>query len=235
MFNFTAMRVPLPVLLILFSSASLIAQVRIVKPVVTKPRSTNFGIGAGVTRSVVYLNRNVKANNEATGFHGAIVYGGARLVRVGVEYTYYRPLKIEPTWYDVNAHTVEANMHLIARFKDSKAYFYPVFGFSYNIFSGYFTGENDHLNLRSMYRKNSYVTSAWGGVNAGLGYEYFLRPASIYIDYKMRVGISEGTEQLNIMDVCISAGVRFNVKTRSIYRLFRGTRSRYMLDTRDND
>jgi hypothetical protein len=217
------------VLLALVSLAAQ-GQLRVIKPIVTHPATTKMGIGAGITRSVVYLNRNVKENNDATGFNVNMVYGGAKLVRVAVDYTYYKAIDIAPTWYNVQAHTLEANLHFLARFKSSKAVFFPLFGLSYNIFSGFFTGQSDNLNLASIYPKRRQVSTEWLGVNIGTGYEYYFKPGSFFIDYTMRVGLSEGTEQLNIMDVCFFAGLRYNLRVPSIYRIFKGTRGRYSLD-----
>ncbi|MDI1354636.1 MAG: hypothetical protein PSX36_06945 [bacterium] len=211
------------------------AQLKVVKPIVTHPKRTTLAFGLGATRSVVYLSRNIKANNDAKGLTISAVYGGARLLRVSVEYTYYRILDISPTWYDIRANTIEANLHFLARFKSRKAVFYPIVGLSYNVFSGYFTGVNDYLNLTSLYPVNETVTTHWLGLNAGTGYEYYFKPGSLFIDYKMRVGVTEGTNQLNIQDVCFSAGLRFNFRVPSIYKVFKGTRGRYSLDTVDSE
>ena len=208
---------------------------RPVKPVTRYPKKTNLAFGAGATRSVVYLARNVKPNNDATGFNTSLVYGGSRLLRASLEYTRYKTMDIAPTWYSIKASTIEFNMHILARFRNRNAYFYPLFGISYNIFKGTYTGVNDYLNLGKIYDKNQNVDSRWIGINVGTGYEYYFKPGSIFLDYKMRVGRTEGYNQLNIQDVCISAGLRFNLRVPSVYSLFiyRNTRSRYLLDTED--
>ena len=207
------------------------AQLRVIKPVKTYPKKTNFAIGAGLTRSVLFLTRNVKENNDATGYNFSVIYGGARILRVSMEYTYYRPINIEPTWLNIKANTIEANAHIIARFKTTKAFFYPLFGLSYNHFSGYFTGRNDFLHLSEKYKTNTTVTTNWLGLNMGTGYEQYFGPVSIFIDYKMRVGFTDGNgHQINIMDVCIGGGLRYNIKVPSVYKLFSGTKNRYFLD-----
>ncbi|PBQ33576.1 hypothetical protein CNR22_17945 [Sphingobacteriaceae bacterium] len=200
-------------------------------------RTTNLAFGLGVTRSVVYLARNVKPDNDATGLHSSVLYGGKKLFRVSLEYTRYKTINIEPTWYNIRASVIELNGHLLARFKSNNAYFYPLFGISYNLFSGTYTGINDYLNLSSLYAKNQKVNTRWWGFNIGTGYEFYFKPGSLFLDYKMRVGITEGKKQLNIQDVCITAGLRINLKVRSLYGIFiyRGTRSRYMLDKSDED
>jgi len=201
------------------------------------PMTTNLGIGVGVTRSVVYLARNVKPNNDGTGLNTSLVYGGSRLFRASLEYTRYKKLDIAPTWYDIKANTIELNAHILARFRGKNAYFYPLFGLSYNTFSGTYTGINDYLNLDKLYKKDQKVVTRWLGVNIGTGYEIYFKPGSFFLDYKMRVGMTEGYNQLNIQDVCITAGLRFNSKMPSFYSLFiyRGTRSRYLLDKADRN
>ena len=139
----------------------------------THPRKTNLGIGLGVSRSVVYLARNVKPDNDATGLHTSLVYGGSKLLRLSLEYTRYKTINIAPTWYNIKANTIELNCHFLARFRSKNAYFYPLFGVSYNTFSGTYTGINDYLNLGSLYEKNQKVVTKWLGLNIGTGYEYY--------------------------------------------------------------
>lgn len=222
-------------MLTLFLSSFAMAQLKVVKPIVRHPKKTNLAFGLGVTRSVVYLSRNIKANNDANGLNTTLVYGGNRLLRVSAEYTYYRTINVEPTWYDVRAQTIEANMHFLARFKSKKAVFFPIVGLSYNVFSGYFTGINDYLHLASLYETNQTAVTRWLGLNVGTGYEYYFKPGSFFIEYKMRVGMTEGTNQVNIQDVCISMGLRFNMRVPTFYTIFKGPRGRYSLNTVDND
>lgn len=223
------MRTNLLIVALMLLSMINVGQIKTVKPTKTRPKETNFAIGIGATRSVLYLNRNVKENNDAKGLHLSIIYGGSRLLRFSAEYSYYFPINIEPTWQNINARTIESNLHIIARFTKTKAFFYPVVGFSYNEFNGFFTGKNDFLNLSDKYEKNTQVKTIWYGLNIGTGYEYYIKNISLFLDYKMRVGFADG-RQLNIMDVCFSAGARFNLKVPSIYKLFSGPRSRYMLN-----
>ncbi|MCW3078437.1 MAG: hypothetical protein JWO32_3046 [Bacteroidetes bacterium] len=111
------------ILLVLFS-ATAVAQTRVIKPVKKAySKTTNFGIGAGYTNSVLFLNRNVKENNDARGFTFSLIYGGARILRTSIEYTHYQSIDIEPTWYNIKAGAVEANIHVIARFKKTNAFF----------------------------------------------------------------------------------------------------------------
>lgn len=212
------------------------AQVHVAKPVAKpKPRNTRFSLGGGITRSVLFLARNTKSHNDAYGMNLNVAYSLSKLVRFNLEYTSYRAIDIAPTWYGVRAHTLEFNMQVISKFQDSHTYFYPLFGVSYNVFNGYFTGLNDYLNLRSLYSPEHQVVTRWLGVNTGVGIEQFIYPFSIFGECKMRVGMSEGENEITVMDFCYSAGIRYYIKARSLYGILGGTRSRYMLDVRDNE
>jgi len=212
-------------------SNSVYSQTRVIKPAKKSyPKSTNLAISGSVTRSVLYLSRNVKEDNDALGYSFSLIYDGAKLFRMSFEYTRYNTINIEPTWYDIHASTAEVNGQIIARFRNNKAYFYPLFGVSYNIFSGYFTGRNDFLGVGEKYKSNTIVSTNWFGVNIGTGYEYRFKAVSLFMDYKMRVGKAD-RKQLNIMDVCYSFGLRYNLRVPSIYKIFSGTKSRYLLDT----
>jgi len=214
---------------------TLMAQPRMVKPRKSYPKRTNLAFGGSFTESVLFLSRNVKDNNNAKGYSFSAIYGGAKILRASIEYTYYRPINIEPTWYNINASTIEVNAHVLAKVKNSSALFYPLIGLSYNQFRGFFTGRNDFQNLREKYKANSTVTTNWLGLNIGTGYEQYFGPVSFFIDYKMRVGVNDGPDRrLNIMDVCIGFGLRYNLKVPSFYKIFSTTKGRYFLDTDTN-
>ena len=212
----------------------MVAQVRVVKPIVTHSKTTNLAFGLGFSRSVIYLQRNVKPDNDANGIQANLVYGGSNIFRCSAEYTYYFPISIGPTWYNIKSSSIEANIHAIARFSNTKSYFYPVFGLSYNVFSGFYTGASDYLNLNKLYPIQSQVVTKWLGVNIGTGYELFFAKSSFFIDYKMRIGRTEGKNDLNIMDVCITSGLRYTITIPTFYQLFRGTHSRYSLKTKSS-
>lgn len=223
---------PLVLGVLLMLSAASVAQVRVIKPVKKRPKTTNMTIGGGIASSMLFLSQNVKENNSAKGLNGIVTYGGYKSnLRLSLEYVHYKKLDFDPTWYNIKAHTIEANLHILAHFKNMRAYFYPLVGLSYNTFSGRFTGINDFLHLSALYQPNTTATKRWLGVNVGTGFEKQIKRMSIYAEYKMRVGTVENHKQLSIMDVCLFAGVRYNFKAPSIYSIFRGTRSRYVLDT----
>jgi hypothetical protein len=205
------------------------SQVRVVKPIVTSTYTTNLSFGFGVAKSVLFLNRNVKENNDANGLQASLIYSRSNIFRFSIEYTRYQPINIAPTWYNIKAYTIETNMNIIARFKKSSAFLYPLFGISYNSFSGYFTGKNDFLNIANKYKANQTAVTKWVGVNVGLGYEIYYKQLSWFLDYKMRVGLADG-KQLNIMDVCFSTGLRYTIKWSKLYPIFKGTRKRYFLN-----
>jgi hypothetical protein len=193
--------------------------------------TTNLEIGVGAMGSVLYLGRNIKEDNDAKGITITGNYGGQKLCRLGFQYTFFRPIDIAPTWYEVKAHTIEANLEIIARFKDNKSYLYPFFGLSYNTFSGYFTGQNDFLGLREYYPMNTTQKERWLGVNVGTGFEHAFGPVVVFADYRMRVGMQRQYGNngggLNIMDVCYSAGVRLKLIVPTLRKIYRGITDRY--------
>ena len=210
------------------------AQVRVVKPVKTRPKHTNFGIGGGITNSMVFLTQNVKDHNSSYGYNITLTYGGTAThnLRGTLEYTHYNTLNIAPTWYGINASTIETNFHWLFKAESINTYFYPIAGLSYNMFSGYFTGRDDFLNLRAIYKPDSEASKKWLGFNGGFGAEVFIKRVSIYMEFKMRAGAADGpNKQLNIMDVCYFMGLRYNLNAPTLHQLFRGTRSRYSLST----
>ncbi|MES2678747.1 MAG: hypothetical protein V4635_02630 [Bacteroidota bacterium] len=209
------------------------SQVRVIKPIKTHPTTTNLGIGVGAANSVVFLARNTTERNNALGITTSLVYGSSKLLRVSLEYTHYGSINIAPTWYNVKANTIEANLHVMYRSKGN-LYFFPLCGISYNVFKGYFTGKDDYLNLTSLYPRNQIVTTRWLGFNAGVGLEYAIKKFVMCGGFKMRVGVSEGKNGINILDVCYTAGVRYNLVVPSLYNLFRGTKNRYFIDRHGN-
>ncbi len=204
-------------------------QVRVIKPVKTHPSKTNFSFGAGYTNSAVFLQRNTLDNTKIQGFSGYLMYDLSRTLRLSTEYTRYNKTDIAPTWYNIHASTIEANLHILWRSK-SHLSFYPMAGLSLNIFKGYFTGLADYQNLTEKYKQNNEVVTRWMGLNMGVGMEYSINPIILFGTSKMRVGFSDGRSGLNIVDVCFSAGIRYNLRVPSLYRLFKGTRNRYFLD-----
>lgn len=222
------------VIYIVFNYNPIHAQTRVARPVKPEkkhPAKSNLSFGVGLNRSVLFLTRNVKENNDANGNTFHLTYGISRIIRASIEYTQYRPINIEPTWYDIKANSIEANVHFLAKFKNTKALFYPMAGISYNHFSGYFTGRNDFMGLSKKYPTNSVVVTNWVGLNVGTGYEHFIGPVSFFMDYKMRVGYNNGKNyELNIMDVCFGLGIKYNLKVPSIYKIVSGTKNRYFLD-----
>lgn len=195
---------------------------------------TSFGVGIGVTRSVIFLSRNILEFNDANGLNINMVYGGHKLVRWSAEFHRFNSINIEPTWYNIKAKTYEVNAQFLARFKNNRDLIYPITGLSVNEFNGYFTGRDDFQNLREKYQINSEVKSYWIGMNFGLGYEHAFGPLNAFIVYKMRVGAQDVNERLNIMDVCYTAGLRYDIRTftpKYLYKyIFRGYRNRYMLN-----
>ncbi|MBP7810478.1 MAG: hypothetical protein KA163_14390 [Bacteroidia bacterium] len=188
---------------------------------------TNLQFGVGVSGSVLYLSRNINEDNDALGYTINAVYGGHKSYRFSAQYTKYIPIDIAPTWYDVKANTIEANMEAIVLFKNNKTILYPMAGFSYNTFKGYFTGANDFLNLKEIYGRNTTVRENWLGLNIGTGVEHAFGPLVLFCDYKMRIGKDGRKAAFNIMDVCYSGGVRLKIWVPTFNKLYRGINDKY--------
>jgi len=221
-----------PVLLLLFAAQAGVAQIRAIKPIKPKVIESNFGIGIGYASSVLNLPINVLSSNNAKGIHGSLTYDKGNYLRFALEYTTYNSIDVSPTWQNIKARTLECNINFISKTKDKTFYFYPIAGLSYNMFKGFFTGINDYLNLSAVYTKNVVIKNDWFGVNAGLGLDYNFSNMAITSCFKMRVGRTEGYDQINIMDVYQGIGFRYYVKRSQLGKLFRGTRSRYLLRTK---
>ena len=202
-------------LLIAFQSKLLASGITVPPTKKTKRefKKTDFQVGFGLAGSVLYLSRNIKEDNDALGYTFVANYGGQKLCRVSVQYTYYKPINIAPTWYTIKANTFEANLELLARFKNGKTFLYPLTGLSYNTFQGFFTGQDDFLSLREHYKPNSTVRNNWIGLNIGTGLEHGIGPVVLFLDYRMRLGQMEKFGNFNIMDVCYGGGVRIKIYT----------------------
>jgi hypothetical protein len=171
-----------------------------------EPTFTRWSLKAGANLSVIYLARNIKEKNNEPGYCGGLTYEANDFVRISTLYSRFQPTNIEPTWLNVKASTIEANLEILAKFPNKKTLLYPFVGFSYNTYQGFFTGESDYLGLREYYPVNSIVKNNWFGVNFGTGLEHNFGILGLYVDYRMRVGKEE--EAINIMDVCYTAGLK---------------------------
>jgi hypothetical protein len=206
------------------------------QPTVIKKRKirelnpTQLGVGVGVTRSVLYLSRNIKEQNDATGYTASLTWHTHRNWRFCAEATKFNTINIEPTWQNIRAYNFELNAQLFARFNNINTLFYPIFGLSYNTFRAYFTGINDFMNLKEFYSPQTTVNTNWLGLNVGAGIEHRFRDITVFGTYRMRVGKMERKNQFNIMDVCYGAGIRYDIKMPNLFNIFKGTRGRYNLN-----
>ncbi len=200
-------------------------------PVKVNAHETNVGFGLGVARSTLYLARNINSNNDALGLNVGMTFDRGNYFRGSLEYNYYQSINIKPTWYNVSAHTIEMNANIIAKSRDKSFYFYPITGISFNLFKGYFTGVNDYLNLNTIYKRNSEITTRWWGINAGVGADFNFKHGCVFSSYRMRLGKVEGFDKFNIMDVYVNLGLRYYASARELGKIFKGTRSRYTLKT----
>lgn len=186
-----------------------------------------ISLKAGANISVIFLARNVKDNNNEPGYCGGFTYEVNNLVRVSGLYTYFKPTNIEPTWQNIHANTIELNAEIVARFPNKKTLLYPFAGLSYNTFKGYFTGQQDFLNLKEFYTPNTNVKNNWLGVNLGTGLEHNFGIIGLFIDYRMRVG--KQNKVINIMDVCYTGGIKVRFPYGEAGKRFFGGRDRYNL------
>lgn len=209
-------RLIITLFVLVFSITSVLAQDKTTaKAKTTTPKRnpkettyTKLSMKAGGSVSVIYLARNIKDNNNEPGYCGGLVYEVNNFVRLSGLYTYFKPINIEPTWYNVKASTMEANMEVLAKFPNKKTLLYPFFGFSYNTYNGFFTGQNDYLNLSEKYQTNTTVKNHWWGANLGTGIEHNFGILGLFLDYRMRVGRHE--HMINIMDVCYTGGLKIH-------------------------
>lgn len=167
---------------------------------------TNLSMKAGANNSVIFLARNTKDNNNVLGYCAGLTYDVNNFVRVSSLYTHFKPINIEPTWFNIKANTFEVNLEVMAKFPNNKTLLYPFAGLSYNTFKGFFTGQLDYLNLKEYYKVNSEIKNNWLGLNLGTGIEHQFDFIGVFIDYRMRVGKQD--KVINIMDVCYTGGIK---------------------------
>lgn len=213
----------------IYSQSKTVAKAPIVIPAQTQDEKkyTPWSLKAGANISVIYLARNVKESNNEPGYCGGLTYEINNFVRVSTLYTRFQPINIEPTWLNVRANTYEMNLEIIAKFPNKKTLLYPFVGFSYNTYSGFFTGESDYLNLREYYPVNSIVKNQWLGFNLGTGLEHNFGILGLFVDYRMRVGKQENA--INIMDVCYTFGIKVHIPQIK-RRVYYPSRSARLLD-----
>lgn len=195
------------------------------KKVIKETEYTKLSIKAGVNISVVYLARNTKTNNNVPGICGGLVYEMNNFVRFSGLYSHFKPLDIEPTWYDVNANTYEINAEVLAKFPNKKTLLYPFAGISYNTYKGFFTGQSDFLNLKRLYPANSIVKNNWLGLTLGTGLEHNFGILGVFIDYRMRVGRQD--KIFNIMDVCYTGGLKVRFPYGKLAKRFNHLNDKY--------
>ena len=178
----------------------------VIVPLAKERAYTKWSAKAGGNVSVIFLARNTKDNNNSPGLCGGLTYEVNNFLRISSLYSRFRPINIEPTWYNIKANTYEVNLEVVARFPNNKTLLYPFAGFSYNTFTGFFTGELDYLNLKEFYKANTTIKNNWLGLNLGIGIEHHFGILGIFVDYRMRVGKQDGS--INIMDVCYTFGLK---------------------------
>lgn len=202
-------------------------EIKKTKPTIPAKKEKEFSklsLKTGFNISVIYLARNIKEDNNEPGYSAGLTYRVNNFIRVSGLYTQFRPINIEPTWINVNANTIESNLEIMANFPNKQTLLYPFVGLSYNTYKGFFTGQQDYLNLIEYYPANSVVKNNWLGVNLGTGIEHTFGIVGLYLDYRMRVGKQE--RGFNIMDVCYTGGVKITLPKNKLKSIF-STRDRF--------
>src|SRR5574338_330525 len=98
-------------LLLCMQAASQVKVVRQHKPSGPgKYRTSKLGRGVGRARSVLFLMRNFKQDNDAHGWNVSAAYNLNRVMRINAEYIWYNPIDIAPTWYNVKGRSIECNI-----------------------------------------------------------------------------------------------------------------------------
>src|SRR5690349_264295 len=114
------------VILLAILTGQAYAQLHVVKPVPPPKKPYNvsrLGIGVGRARSVLFLMRNIKQDNEAHGWDVSLAYNLSRVMKITSNYTWYRPIDIAPTWYGVEGRTFEVNVNWLFTFPDGRTRF----------------------------------------------------------------------------------------------------------------
>jgi len=202
-----------------------------------KPKRAKLSIGAGINRSELFLEQNIKEDERMMGVSTQLVYDAHKVVRFSAEFTHYFPNDLAPKWYNLKYDGVEINCQFKARFENVNAVFYPIVGFSYHSFSGYFTGKNDSKGVSAVYPPNSFQKINWLGFNFGTGYEYKYKRLGFFAEFKLRFGIEhKNFRNTGIKDVSTGTGIKYYFGIPTIRTLFRGgTRNRYFLKTTEAD
>lgn len=213
------------------------AQEKVIKNTNSKPKRSSISIGSGFIRSELFLSQSIKEEKRMPGFAFHLVYSAHKVIRISTEYNYYIPANMTPTWKNVHYSGLEVNTHFKARLENVNAIFYPIAGFSYHLFSGYFTGRNDSKGTSLIYKPESRVNINWLGLNLGAGYEYRYKRLGFYGEFKIRFTMDHmNFKNAGVKDVSSGIGIKYYFGARTIKTILRGgTRNRYFLKTVEVD
>lgn len=188
-----------------------------------------FGIGAGVSKSVVFLTRNIKEFNDAYGIYLQFSFNSInKLLRNEISFSNYNKIQIEPTWKNVKSWIFEHNINFMARFIKTDAMLFPTLGWCVSHYEGFFTGISDVQGLRARFNPNTLVSQYWFGLTFGVGAEKVFYPFSVGMYYKMRISNGDLIDKLSIVDVCYHFFIKYYFK-RFFSKKYLGPRGRYIL------
>lgn len=223
------------ILFLCLSGQMIMAQSKINIQKKSRTKRAKLSIGTGMSRSELFLQQNIKEDERMVGVIALMTYDAHKTVRFTAEYTHFFPNELEPKWYYLKYSGFEINSQFKARFENEHAFFYPILGFSYHSFSGYFTGKNDSKGVSVVYPPNSFLKKNWLGLNFGTGYEYQYKNLGFFGEFKLRFGIEQKHfKNSGIKDVCVSAGIKYHFRIPTIRTILHGgTRNRYFLNTKE--
>lgn len=220
---------------LLFSSIQLFSQESNFKEQrLTDKHLFELGFAGGLSKSVVFLTRNINEFNDAYGLYLQLSFNRPKkLIRNEISFTNYSKIQIEPTWKDVKSWTFEHNVNFMARFVKTEAFLFPTVGWCLSRYEGFFTGISDVQGLRAKFQPYTIVRQYWFGLNFGVGAEKVFYPFSIGMYYKMRISNGDLVDKLSIVDVCYHFFAKYYFK-RIISKKYLGPRGRYILKTNES-
>lgn len=182
---------------------------------------TRFFILAGASWAAIDLAR-YNDNVPKLGINGRLYGYLTSNVRLAGEYTYTLPHNDDQTWLNIKAQSYELNIHINGIVTKTNLGFYAFSGACMQQWKGEFTGLNDlkgYSRIITPGTTDSY-TSFLG--NFGCGFEKNFRYLGLYGEFKFRLGEGDANVRIRINDVVYGVGLKANIPTRKLGKLFRG-------------
>ena len=179
----------------------------------------------GINYTNTYLLRFTKFGTNTGGYGLSFSIGKPNnSLRLTTQFVRLNTFSITPAWENVKAYSIESNIELLAHLENSKTVIYPFAGISYQHISGKFTGIQDYSGLRYNYITNSRVITLGPAINLGVGIEQPFKKIKLCAHYRMHVGRSEN--RIMITDICVDAGVKYNLDIQSEHKKSNDTKEK---------